>query len=216
MLCSAISVDQEGFFMPNASAARRGREATIATAHDSAVDERGQGGSRRRLIAAALFTPVAGRRVPTASARCFAPSEGRGRRRHCCRWNGDDARKRECRQCAPLMPSGRRTTAPLARYHPPPEWREADVPLDDPHQPPPNRAKLPALLFTPEQRSAVLPSPSCDSARTVGKQRGTPPVLVGLHLLPPSPWERTGRRKGGNPLLESRRSPHSACRRGRT
>nr|GME08047.1 hypothetical protein Iba_scaffold7178CG0250 [Ipomoea batatas] len=62
MLCSAISVDQEGSFMPNASAARRGREATIATAQDSVVDERGQGGSRRRLTAAALFTPVAERR----------------------------------------------------------------------------------------------------------------------------------------------------------
>nr|GMC63162.1 hypothetical protein Iba_chr02cCG10700 [Ipomoea batatas] len=75
MLCSAISVDQEGFFMPNASAARRGREATIATTHDSAVDERGQGGSRRRLTAAALSTPVAGRRVPTASARCLHHQE---------------------------------------------------------------------------------------------------------------------------------------------
>nr|GLL44833.1 hypothetical protein Itr_chr13CG15330 [Ipomoea trifida] len=43
MLCSAFSVDQEGFCTPNTSAARRGRETTTATAHDSAVDEREQG-----------------------------------------------------------------------------------------------------------------------------------------------------------------------------
>nr|GLL37628.1 uncharacterized protein LOC109174301 [Ipomoea trifida] len=72
----------------------------------------------------------------TASARCLAPSGGKGRRRRC-RRNVVDAWKGELRRRAPLQPSGRRTTVALARYHPPPEWREVDALLDDPYQPPP-------------------------------------------------------------------------------